>query len=1006
MLSFKFVTDAAGAAHYFQTTDDYYAKEGHVGVWQGKGAEMLGLAGGVDPEVFKNLLNGRLPDGQQVRKKMPKMQRDGKESLPRLGIDFTFSAPKSVSIAALVSGDERILKAHENAVSAAITLLEGKALARKKERGLSFRQHTNNLTFATFRHELSRTQDPQLHTHAVAMNLTRRDDGKWVALTNDQMLKSIKVVGAYYRSELAKQLEALGYDIRATRHGFELADVSDVAIKLFSKRSQQIEEALKLKGLDRDSASSKTKQTITKATRPKKTDADRAELRKEWIDVLEQAGIKMGPRTGFDHAKEKVRDVVHDIGNAITPQPVKEFLEQRRGAKETSRAKNAVDLSIEHLMERQGIFTRSELLERAYTRGLGVHGVIETEVDRAISDGRIIRELPLYQSAKSFSRDAQAEAKDIQRSNFRYDDVLMLTPQSWAAVMMARNGISQEEAQKLVQSAIASGRLVQTEERFTTKSMLADENAVLRMEVAGRGQVVPIKSVSEVDALFATSTLNEGQLSSAKMILTTPNRVVGVQGFAGVGKSHMLKEVKEVVDAITHVTAQAAVAEGYTVIGLAPYGSQNKALAELGMKSQTLASFLLRKKDQALLGPNTIVFLDESGVVPVHQMRDILSKVENAGARIVLLGDRKQTQAVEAGKSFEQLIDAGMATAHITEIKRQLDPELKAAVLSAATGAVKEAAKQLDTRTLEIRSPEERYEAIAKKYTSLGEDDRNNTLIVTGTNQAKRSINDLVRNNLGLEGGLPVDTLQSVDMSRAERKEASNFENGMVILAEGGKGGELQQGVHYTIAKVNDTDNKLTLAGSDGTKHELSPASLKNFSVYGKETISVAPGDWIRMTRNNSPLGIANGERYQVARVSPETLEFTNGLVLPRDTLLHLQYGYAMTAHSAQGLTKDRVLMDVDSASLTSNRAVFYVGISRPRKELFLYTDNKKLMPEKVAREPKKYAALELRDTKLESFIREREVSRQSLLRAVRQSGSQKSAAKNIRKEIRKSRKM
>ncbi len=257
MLSFKFVTNAGGAAHYFENSYDYYAKEGHKGTWEGEGAKHLGLQGGVDRDTFKNLLEGRLPNGDQVRKKMPKKQGDGKKSKERLGIDFTFSAPKSVSIAALVNGDRALIQAHDEAVKAALAQLEARAIARKKEGGLSFRQHTGNLVFATFRHDLSRTQDPQLHTHAVTMNLTQRDDQRWVAVTNDEMLKSVKVIGAFYRADLARRLQEMGYEIRSTRNGFELSAVSDEAIKLFSKRSQQIEEVLESKGLDRDSAGSK-----------------------------------------------------------------------------------------------------------------------------------------------------------------------------------------------------------------------------------------------------------------------------------------------------------------------------------------------------------------------------------------------------------------------------------------------------------------------------------------------------------------------------------------------------------------------------------------------------------------------------------------------------------------------------------------------------------------------------------------------------------------------------
>lgn len=1001
MLSFKFVTNAGGAAHYFENTDDYYTKEGHRGIWQGVGAEKLGLVGGVERDVFKNLLEGRLPDGELARKRMPKSQKDGKVSKERLGIDFTFSAPKSVSIAALVNGDERLLKAHDEAVSAAIKQLEARALARKKEKGISFRQHTGNLIFATFRHELSRTQDPQLHTHSVAMNLTQRDDGKWVALTNDEMLKSIKVVGAYYRADLAKRLQAMGYEIRTTRNGFELASISDKAIDVFSNRSKQIEEALKSKGLDRETANSKTKQTITKATRPNKTESDRSELRKEWEAMLQQAGVKLKPDGPIDAMKDKLQEFITDIERKVMPERVAKREQAAEAAAETAqrdKARWAVDLSIEHLTERQGIFTRDELVEKALTNALAAHEGLSGEIDEAIKDGRIIPELPLYQSARSFSREQQTEAEDANAKFFKNEEATRLTASSWVAITMANTGRTQEEAQKLVDESIKTGRLVRTEVRFTTRTMLDDELTIQGKATAGRGAVQQIRAAGEVDAMLAQSNMNEGQKSAARLILTTEDRIIGVQGWAGVGKSHMLKQT---VDAIQQEAAKTLQEQGYEVIGLAPYASQNKALAELGMKSQTLASFLMRKQDHGRLNEKAVVFLDEASVVPAHQMRNLIEKIEAGNARLVLIGDVKQTQAVEAGKPFEQLVEGGMKVAHITEIQRQKDPELKAAVVSAASGKLREAATQLASRIHTYKDDAERHAAIAKRYTSLTEDERSKTLVVVGTNDARRSINEKVRASLNLAGGDTVPTLESVDMTRAEKKVAGNFKPDQIIVFESAKrGGEYQRGEQYVVEAIDTVKNLLTVVGPGGNRTTFDPSEQKNFSAYSHQDILVSPGDWLRMTRNNSKLGIANGERYKVEAVTANTIRLQGGIELPRDRRLHLQYGYAMTVHSAQGLTMDRVLMDVNTTSLTTNRAVFYVGISRPRHELGIYTNDPTKLPEAVAREPKKYAALELRGDELEQKFLAQELSRQALAKAMRTTEKTTQAAPVAKKRV------
>ncbi|RYF53444.1 MAG: conjugative relaxase, partial [Comamonadaceae bacterium] len=388
MLSFKFVASAAGAAHYFETADDYYGEEGQRGEWIGQGSQALGLEGArVERETFQSLLDGRLPDGRQVRRTRTHASKD------RKGIDFTFSAPKSVSIQALVHGDARIVAAHDAAVRTSLQLLESYAATRKKQGGLSFRERTASLVVATFRHELSRAQDPQLHTHAIVMNLTRRSDGEWRALSNEDMLKSAKLVGAYYRASLATELKALGLSLRETRKGgWELAHITDAAIRHFSRRSQEIERLLKARGQDRESATTAQKQVVTLATRKKKTVSDRAWLLTHWRETALEAGIDLDAPNRWSAVLARHVD---RVGEALADR-----LRPSRSGSGAWAADDAIDFAIAHLAERQGIFSRGELLEvawaRAATRTTTV--AVADALDRAQKDGRLLAELPLYQT--------------------------------------------------------------------------------------------------------------------------------------------------------------------------------------------------------------------------------------------------------------------------------------------------------------------------------------------------------------------------------------------------------------------------------------------------------------------------------------------------------------------------------------------------------------------------------------------------------------------------------
>lgn len=295
MLSHKVLTrqDVGDAAGYYEDgADDYYAQEGEASAWQGKGAEALGLSGAVDSKRFRELLSGEVQPGIAIT-------RDGtrKDSKSRLGIDLTFSAPKSVSLQALIGGDVEIIKAHDRALARALEHAEERAQARKKVDGRSQVETTGNLVVAKFRHETSREQDPQLHTHAVVMNLTRRADGQWRALKNDEIVKMNKYLGAVYRAELATELQRLGYNIRHDRDGmFELAHIDRKQLEGFSQRGAQIEARLSAAGLDRSSATPGQKQQATMQSRARKVSVEREVLHTEWRGRAKELGIDFDRR--------------------------------------------------------------------------------------------------------------------------------------------------------------------------------------------------------------------------------------------------------------------------------------------------------------------------------------------------------------------------------------------------------------------------------------------------------------------------------------------------------------------------------------------------------------------------------------------------------------------------------------------------------------------------------------------------------------------------------------
>lgn len=373
MLSLSNVGNGEAAAGYYESADDYYTGDRSPSGWWGCGAAALGLSGPVDAGVFAALLDGRLPTGEMLHHAAA-----GR----RGGTDATFSAPKSVSLQALVGGDMRLLDAHQRAVDRALAYAETLAACRVTEDGQTRSVPTGNLAVARFEHDLSRACDPQLHTHAVILNVTTRADGQWRALNNEAMYRNKMLLGALYRAELAREVQALGYDGRVTHADgrFELAHIDDDQVLAFSQRSAAIEAHLEKQGLARDEASAWTKKIAAVATRDRKTAVDRDLLRQEWQALSWEHGID------FTHSQGRGRQ-------AATHDDVQAALAQ----------------AVEHLGERDAVFTRMELLRTALELGVGIVTIDELDagLEEARQSGLLIASGEDYTTAAAQAREAE-----------------------------------------------------------------------------------------------------------------------------------------------------------------------------------------------------------------------------------------------------------------------------------------------------------------------------------------------------------------------------------------------------------------------------------------------------------------------------------------------------------------------------------------------------------------------------------------------------------------------
>lgn len=286
------LTDAGAAAAYYKAGDDYYTQGSKApSRWHGSGAEPLGLHGEFAPDTFTAMLDGTLPDGTLLG-----TTRGGaREHKP--GWDLTLSAPKSVSVLALVAGDRRLLDAQDRAASITFDYAERHAVVTRIRQGKEVeRVATDNLVIAAFPHVTARATDdlpaPQLHTHGVVFNMTQGPDGTWRSIESRDLYRLQKELGGIYHQALAAEIVQLGYTVSFAPGGtFEVDGVPLDVRQGFSGRSAQIEAALDARGQSRATATAAQKAVVALDTRAPKQAVDQRQLVTGWRTRADELGF-------------------------------------------------------------------------------------------------------------------------------------------------------------------------------------------------------------------------------------------------------------------------------------------------------------------------------------------------------------------------------------------------------------------------------------------------------------------------------------------------------------------------------------------------------------------------------------------------------------------------------------------------------------------------------------------------------------------------------------------
>ena len=550
-------------------------------------------------------------------------------------------------------------------------------------------------------------------------------------------------------------------------------------------------------------------------------------------------------------------------------------------------AQQAVTYARDHLFERSAVLDRREILEAALNRGMG-----ET----------------------TYAHVRQEFEQRTARGEFRTVD--------------------------------HGGR----EQQYTTAAMLRIERDIVTRMQEGNQRGVSDPTLVSPQIRITTedrhTELNASQRQAVDQVFLSREKIVGLDGIAGAGKTTALAVIRE-----------GAEAQGYKVEGFAPTSRAAQKLADAGMETSTLQKHLARGQ-QPDTGERRLYVLDESSLASTKQIHEFVNRL-HPNDRVLLVGDRLQHEAVEAGRPFAQLQDAGMKTVKLEEIVRQKNPELKQVVEQLARGEVREAIQGLDRqgRVHEIRGHEERISAIANEYAKSPE----GTLVVSPDNRSRVEINSAIRAEMQERGLVSKDEhriealVPRQDLTGPERTWAARYEfNDVVRYARASKETGMERGEYARVKSVDAEKNLLTVVRADGSELTYDPRRQQGVSVYREEPRNFSVGDRIQFTAPANDLKIANRELGTVEAIGQDgqmRLKMDGGRDVQFDPREHphLDHGYAVTSHSSQGQTTERVLIHVDTelaAKDLLNSRMAYVAVSRGAEDAQLFTNDRAKLPE------------------------------------------------------------
>ncbi|WP_158301045.1 MobF family relaxase [Sulfurimonas denitrificans] len=503
-----------------------------------------------------------------------------------------------------------------------------------------------------------------------------------------------------------------------------------------------------------------------------------------------------------------------------------------------------------------------------------------------------------------------------------------------------------------LENAVLNSDIIKLDENiYTTQEMINIEREILTYAQESKNTAQAETTLDKAEQFLSEnfSTMTAGQKEAFSHVLTSKDAILGIQGDAGVGKTFMLKAVKEFQK----------LHKKDNLIGLAP---TNKAADEIskesGIKGQTIDSFIHQRQHKQ----NQIIIVDEASMVDSRKMQKLTDIAQQTNSKLVLMGDTKQFTSIGAGAIFEQL-----------QAKGAIEVAVMAESMRAKTADMKELYKltkeQKTDAVLDILESKNQFQTIeAEDYSSVVKEylqDKDNTLLLVMKNQTRQELNELIRDELKKDNSisshqiLHIQEKQQLDSISVHHY--TSYEVGDMVQQAGSYKGSLKSGTEAVIASVNEELNSITLQDAKGNSKEVNLGEHGDkLNLYKTTQKEFSQNDKIIFTKKDKSLGLNNGDIGTVKEIKDGFLTVDTGkkeIKINTKEYNYIDHAYAITNHKAQGQTSERSIFVGDSRLSSQN--AFYVALTRAKAHISIYTQDKEQFRDAVAERQVKRSTLD-----------------------------------------------